>query len=51
MYEGRTDFEQGRTFGHENLGVVEEVGDAVQRLKVGDWVAIPFTVPICRDNT
>ena len=44
MYEGRTDFEQGRTFGHENLGVVEEVGDAVQRLKVGDWVAIPFNV-------
>jgi glutathione-independent formaldehyde dehydrogenase len=44
MYEGRTDFEQGRAFGHENLGVVEEVGDSVQRLKVGDWVAIPFNV-------
>jgi glutathione-independent formaldehyde dehydrogenase len=44
MYEGRTDFETGRAFGHENLGVVEEVGDAVQRLKPGDWVAIPFNV-------
>jgi glutathione-independent formaldehyde dehydrogenase len=44
MYEGRTDFETGRTFGHENLGVIEEVGDAVQHLKVGDWVAIPFNV-------
>src|SRR5437764_7666515 len=31
MYEGRTDFEQGRVFGHENLGVVVEVGPAVER--------------------
>ena len=29
MYEGRTDFETGRTFGHENLGEVVEVGDGV----------------------
>ena len=29
MYEGRTDFETGRWFGHENLGRVIEVGDAV----------------------
>ena len=26
MYEGRTDFEPGRIFGHENLGEVVEVG-------------------------
>ena len=38
MYEGRTDFEQGSIFGHENLGVVQEVGPAVERLKPGDWV-------------
>ena len=44
MYEGRTDFEQGRTFGHENLGQVVEIGDAVQKLQVGDWVALPFNV-------
>jgi glutathione-independent formaldehyde dehydrogenase len=44
MYEGRTDFETGRVFGHENLGQVVEVGDAVQRLKVGDWVCLPFNV-------
>ena len=25
MYEGRTDFETGRVFGHENLGEVVEV--------------------------
>src|SRR3978361_1417760 len=41
MYEGRTDFEQGRVFGHENLGQVVEVGQGVQRLKAGDWVVLP----------
>lgn len=44
MYEGRTDFEQGRVFGHENLGVVQEVGPAVERLKPGDWVCLPFNI-------
>ena len=27
MYEGRTDFEEGRILGHENVGEVVEVGD------------------------
>ena len=44
MYEGRTDFEAGRVFGHENLGQVVEVGEGVQRLQVGDWVCLPFNV-------
>jgi len=44
MYEGRTDFETGRWFGHENLGQVIEVGDAVDKVKVGDYVVIPFNV-------
>jgi threonine dehydrogenase-like Zn-dependent dehydrogenase len=44
MYEGRTDFEKGRIFGHENLGRVVEVGPAVERLKVDDWVCMPFNV-------
>lgn len=44
MYEGRTDFEKGRTFGHENLGEVVEVGSGVDKLKVGDMVVIPFNV-------
>jgi len=26
MYEGRTSFEEGRIFGHENMGEVVEVG-------------------------
>ena len=30
MYEGRTDFETGRWFGHENLGEVIEVGGGEQ---------------------
>src|SRR6201746_1473001 len=44
MYEGRTDFEQGRIFGHENLGEVVEVGDAVDKVAVGDMVSAPFNV-------
>jgi threonine dehydrogenase-like Zn-dependent dehydrogenase len=44
MYEGRTDFEEGRVFGHENLGQVIEVGEGVHRLKVGDWVCLPFNI-------
>ena len=44
MYEGRTDFPQGGVFGHENLGQVADVGSAVDRVQVGDWVAIPFNI-------
>ncbi|HYF00337.1 MAG TPA: glutathione-independent formaldehyde dehydrogenase [Planctomycetota bacterium] len=44
MYEGRTSVRQGMVLGHENLGRVVEVGDAVCRVKVGDWVCLPFNV-------
>ncbi len=44
MYEGRTSFETGRWFGHENLGEVIEVGEGVDKVKVGDYVALPFNV-------
>ena len=44
MYEGRTDFEPGRTFGHENLGEVIEVGDGVDKVQVGEYVVLPFNV-------
>lgn len=44
MYEGRTDFEPGNIFGHENLGVVIEIGSAVERIKVGDHVCMPFNI-------
>jgi glutathione-independent formaldehyde dehydrogenase len=44
MYEGRTDVEQGKVLGHENLGEVIEVGPGVDRVKVGDRVCLPFNI-------
>lgn len=44
MYEGRTSIEPGRVLGHENLGEVIEVGAAVERVRVGDRVCVPFNV-------
>jgi len=44
MYEGRTDLEPGTIIGHETLGQVVEVGNAVRRIKKGDWVCLPFNV-------
>ncbi|MGL9773446.1 MAG: alcohol dehydrogenase catalytic domain-containing protein [Sodalis sp. (in: enterobacteria)] len=44
MYEGRTSFEPGRTFGHENLGRVVEISSAVERVKIGDYVCLPFNI-------
>jgi threonine dehydrogenase-like Zn-dependent dehydrogenase len=34
--------EAGQSMGHEAIGVVEEVGDEVRRLKRGDVVVMPF---------
>ncbi|KAK0383722.1 hypothetical protein NLU13_9633 [Sarocladium strictum] len=44
MYEGRTAAEPGITFGHENMGIVEEIGTGVTLLKKGDRVVMPFNV-------
>lgn len=44
MYEGRTSVEKGMVLGHENLGRIKEVGKAVQRVKTGDWVCLPFNI-------
>ena len=44
MYEGRTAAEPGIIFGHENMGVIEEIGSAVKNLSVGDRVVMPFNV-------
>lgn len=51
MYEGRTAAESGLVFGHENMGVVEEVGPGVASVKVGDRVSMPFNVAcgFCRN--
>ncbi|WP_026152431.1 glutathione-independent formaldehyde dehydrogenase [Actinopolyspora halophila] len=44
MYEGRTDAQAGIVFGHENMGVIQEVGSAVATLRQGDRVVLPFNV-------
>ena len=44
MYEGRTAAEPGIVFGHENMGVIEEIGPGVKERKVGDRVVMPFNV-------
>lgn len=44
MYEGRTSAKPGMTLGHENMGVIEEVGSAVQSIKKGDRVVLPFNI-------
>ncbi|NJQ00408.1 glutathione-independent formaldehyde dehydrogenase [Streptomyces zingiberis] len=51
MYEGRTGAESGIVFGHENMGVVQETGPGVARVRVGDRVVLPFNVAcgFCRN--
>jgi len=44
MYEGRTDVEPGTVLGHENLGEVIEIGSAVDQVKLGDRVCLPFNI-------
>ncbi len=45
LYNGSVpDTRPGMTFGHEFTGVVEQVGDEVQKLKVGDHVLVPFNI-------
>lgn len=44
MYEGRTDVKPGTVLGHENLGRVVEIGTAVDQVKVGDMVCLPFNI-------
>jgi len=44
MYEGRTEVEKGKILGHENLGEIIEVGEAVKQVKVGDRVCLPFNI-------
>jgi threonine dehydrogenase-like Zn-dependent dehydrogenase len=41
-YRGITPTTKPRRIGHEFVGVVESVGDAVSRVRVGDFVIAPF---------
>ncbi|MEU4264530.1 glutathione-independent formaldehyde dehydrogenase [Streptomyces sp. NPDC025273] len=51
MYEGRTGAESGIVFGHENMGIVQEAGSGVTRVRKGDRVVLPFNVAcgFCRN--
>lgn len=44
MYDGRTPLKTGTVVGHEIMGVIETVGEAVQSIKKGDRVVLPFNV-------
>lgn len=56
LYHGLVpDTRVGSTFGHEFIGIVEEIGPSVQKLKVGDYVIVPFNVacgacPFCKQE-
>ena len=45
LYDGyQPTMEDGDILGHEPMGEVVEVGKGVTKLKVGDWVVIPFVI-------
>src|SRR5829696_5483648 len=56
LYHGLVqDTRVGMTFGHEFIGIVEEVGGGVQKLKKGDHVLVPFNIacgacPFCQQE-
>ncbi len=56
LYHGLVpDTRVGTTFGHEFIGIVEEVGSSVQKLKVGDYIIVPFNIacgscPFCKQE-
>ncbi|WP_200807812.1 zinc-dependent alcohol dehydrogenase family protein [Demequina sp. NBRC 110056] len=54
-YHGLPEIDGGNPMGHEAIGVVEEVGADVARVKPGDFVIVPFafsdnTCAICLDG-
>lgn len=56
LYHGLVpDTRVGMTFGHEFIGVVEEIGESVQKIKTGDIVIVPFNIacgvcPFCKQE-
>ena len=41
MYNGRTPLDNGTVVGDEIMGVIDEVGDAVQSIKQGNRIVLP----------
>ena len=41
-YRGENPIRAGATIGHECIGVVEEIGDEVRDVRVGEFVVVPF---------
>jgi glutathione-independent formaldehyde dehydrogenase len=52
-YEGRAPLDAGMVLGHENMGIVEETGPGVNRVKAGMRVSVPFNLACgtCRNCT
>jgi glutathione-independent formaldehyde dehydrogenase len=44
MFEERSSASPGTVFGHENMGVVEQVGNGVVSVRKGDRVVMPFHI-------
>jgi glutathione-independent formaldehyde dehydrogenase len=44
MYDGRAPITPGTVLGHENMGIVQEVGTSVVSIKQGDRVVLPFNI-------
>ena len=44
MYDGRTSLDKGTVVGHEIMGVIDSVGEAVESIQEGDRVVLPFNI-------
>ena len=44
MYEGRTPLKKGTIVGHEIMGVIDEIGEAVSSIKKGHRIVLPFNI-------
>src|SRR5207247_5217013 len=47
-YNKMEHIDSGRIMGHEAIGVVEAVGNEVRKIKVGDFVIMPFAFSAAR---
>jgi glutathione-independent formaldehyde dehydrogenase len=44
MYDSRTPLKKGTVVGHEIMGVIEKIGEAITSIKQGDRVVLPFNI-------